>query len=88
MPAALSTWLKLLDDWRVLVCVPHGRGGASSKVNAHLRECHGKLERPLRKKIVEQVRHLQLPEPADVGKSSNGGQALPELELHHGLQCK
>jgi hypothetical protein len=88
MPAALPTWLKLLDDWRVLVCMPNRRGVAPSQVNTHLSECQGKLGHSLRKEIVELVKRLQLPEPADVGKPPDGGQALPELELHHGFHCK
>jgi hypothetical protein len=72
----------------VLVCVPYARGVAPGCVKVHLRECHGELDLLTRLKIVEHVKRLQLPHPADVGKPPDGGQAPPELELHHGYQCE
>ncbi len=88
MATALPCWLKLLDKWRVLVCMPHARGVTPGCVKVHLRVCHGKLDLPTSQNSVEHVKHLQLSHPADVGKPPDGGQALPELELHHGYQCK
>jgi hypothetical protein len=44
MATALPRWLKLLNEWRVLVCVPHARSVAPGSVEAHLRECHGELD--------------------------------------------
>ncbi len=48
MATELPRGLKLSDEWRVPVCVPHTRCVAPSCVNAHLRECHGKLDLPTR----------------------------------------
>jgi hypothetical protein len=57
-------------------------------IKAHQCEYHGEQDLPTRQNIVEHVKRLQLPHPADVGKPPDRGQALPELELHHGYQCK
>jgi hypothetical protein len=41
MATVLPRWLKLLDELRVLVCVPHAYGVAPGCVKTHLHECHG-----------------------------------------------
>ncbi len=87
MATALPRWLKLLDEWRVLVCMPYTRGVASSCVKAHLREYNSNLDLPMHLNTVEHVKHLQLPHLANIGKPLDGRQALLELELHYGYQC-
>jgi hypothetical protein len=88
MAAALPRWLVVPDNWQVLVCVTYACGVAPGCIMAYLRHCHSMLDPPMLQNIVEHVKRLQLPKLVNMDKPPNGREALSELELRHGHQCK